>query len=251
VNIAVILAGRCGKEAAAEPPRPFVQVGDKPILIHTLGAFEAHPSIDSIGVVCLEGWQPQLRAYARAFGITKLDWIVTGGATVQESIYRGVRRLEGWCRADDVVVIHDGIRPLVEPAVISNVLATCAQHGNAVAALPYTEQMFCADPGDIGSTVTYIPRDSLRRVSTPQAYRYDILAARYRQAFATGRGLGPGAYANTLMVELGERLHFAAGSDKNIRLTTAADLELFRALLGVRPEYDLPERTRPREPVLA
>jgi 2-C-methyl-D-erythritol 4-phosphate cytidylyltransferase len=108
-------------------------------------------------------------------------------------------------------------------------LAVCHEHGNAVTSLPYNEQIFTIDHSDPNTTTHYVPRETLRRVSTPQAYRYDLLASRYQEAFETGVGIGASSYANTMMVDLGVRLHFAAGSDKNIKLTTPDDLALFHA----------------------
>ena len=103
------------------------------------------------------------------------------------------------------------------------------QYGNAVTSLPYNEQIFVVD--DEISTVKYIPRETLRRVSTPQAYTFGKLLLAYKKAFAEGIGIYGSSYTNTMMVELGERLYFAAGSDKNIKLTTKDDLEMFKAYL--------------------
>ena len=215
-----------------EVPKQFVIIDDRPVIIYTLEAFQIHPSVSSIGVVCIDGWHEVLRDYANQFGITKLDWIIPGGNSAQESIYNGVRQLADRCSGDDLVIIHDGIRPLVDPGVISDILAVCRRHGNGVTSLPYNEQIFQIDGDDPSSTTAYIPRDTLRRVSTPQAYRYDLLLSRYQEAFEKGIGIGPSSYTNTMMVDLGERLFFAAGSDKNIKLTTPDDLALFQAMLA-------------------
>ncbi|MCL2736359.1 MAG: 2-C-methyl-D-erythritol 4-phosphate cytidylyltransferase [Propionibacteriaceae bacterium] len=238
MNTAIIIAGGTGVRMGLEVPKQFALVEGKPVLIYTLQAFQDHPSIDSIGVVCVDGWNDILHDYALEYGITKLDWIIPGGATAQESIYSGVRHLEGVCHPNDTVVIHDGIRPLVDASVISGVLATCHQYGNGVASLPYNEQIFRIDADEDYSTVEYIPRDTLRRVSTPQAYHYDVLASRYKEAFEKGVGIGKSAYTNTMMVDLGERLYFSVGSDKNIKLTNPDDLALFQALL--RKPTELP-----------
>jgi len=232
LNTAIIIAGGSGARMGMEVPKQFVLVGNKPVIIYTLQAFEDHPSIDSIGVVCIDGWHDVLRDYAAEFRITKLDWVISGGASAQESIRNGMQHLDGICADDDTVIIHDGIRPLVDPGVISDILAVCSRHGNGVTSLPYNEQIFQIDESQPTSTVAYIPRDTLRRVSTPQAYKYGVLAARYREAFDRGIGIGPSSYANTMMVDLGERLYFAAGSDKNIKLTTPDDLALFQAMLA-------------------
>jgi len=232
MNTAVVIAGGSGLRMGLEVPKQFALVEGKPIVIFTLQAFQDHPSIDSIGVVCVDGWHEILRDYAEKFRITKLAWIISGGSSAQESIYRGVKQLSGTCQPDDMIVIHDAIRPLVDAAVISDVLATCSEYGNGVTSMPYNEQIFQVDEDDRRSTIKYIPRDTLRRVSTPQAYRYEMLSTRYEEAFEKNVGFGPSSYTNTMMVDLGERLYFAAGSDKNIKLTTQDDLLLFQTYVA-------------------
>ena len=165
----------------------------------------------------------------KQFNIDKLKWIVSGGNTGQESIRNGVYNLEGKVNDDDTIIIHDGIRPLVDESVLSDVIITCKKYGNAVTSLPYNEQIFVVD--DDISTVKYIPRETLRRVSTPQAYKFGLLHSKYHEAFEKEIGIYGSSYTNTMMVELGERLYFAAGSDKNIKLTTKDDLEMFKAYL--------------------
>lgn len=142
MNIALVIAGGSGSRMGQDIPKQFISVRDKPIIIYTLEAFQNHPKIDAIEVVCIDGWQDILQAYAKQFGITKLKWIVTGGSTGQESIRNGVYHLEGICGGDDIVIIHDGIRPLVEESVLSDVMVKCALYGNAVTSLPYNEQIF-------------------------------------------------------------------------------------------------------------
>ena len=229
MNIAIILAGGSGHRMGQDIPKQFINVYDKPVLLYTLSGFQNHPDIDAIEVVCIDGWHDILWAYARQFGITKLKWVISGGATGQESIRNGVYNLERVCGPDDIVVIHDGIRPLVDDSVLSDVIVTCRKYGNGVTSLPYNEQIFVVD--DEISTVKYIPRETLRRVSTPQAYKFDRLDSTYRKAFEKKIGIYGSSYTNTMMVELGERLYFAAGSDRNIKLTTKDDLELFKAYL--------------------
>ncbi len=228
-TIAIIIAGGSGHRMGQDIPKQFINVYDKPVLIYTLEGFQKHPQVDEIEVVCLDGWHDVLWAYAKQFGITKLKWVVSGGKTGQESIRNGVYNLEDKAAPDDVIIIHDGIRPLVDATVLTDVIAKCKVHGNAVTSLPYNEQIFVID--DEFSTTKYIPRETLRRVSTPQAYRFDLLDSKYHEAFEKEIGIYGSAYTNTMMVELGERLYFAAGSDKNIKLTTKDDLEMFKAYL--------------------
>ncbi|WP_298463150.1 2-C-methyl-D-erythritol 4-phosphate cytidylyltransferase [uncultured Mitsuokella sp.] len=231
MNIAIIIAGGSGKRMGQDIPKQFINVYDKPILLYTLESFERHPQIDAIEVVCLDGWHDVLRAYARQFNISKLKWIISGGVSGQESIRNGVYNLEGKVQPNDIIVIHDGIRPLVDDTVLTDVLLKAQKYGNAVTSMPYNEQIFIINPDDNTTTKQYIPRETLRRVSTPQAYRFDLLDEKYHEAFEKEIGIYGSSYTNTMMVELGVTLHFAIGSDKNIKLTTKDDLELFKAYL--------------------
>ena len=228
MNIAVIIAGGVGSRMGQDLPKQFINVYDKPVLIYTLESFQKHPQVDAIELVCIDGWHEIVWAYAKQFNITKLKWIVSGGKTGQESIRNGVYGLEGKANPDDNIIIHDGIRPLVEPSVLSDVISKCSQYGNAVTSMPYNEQIFVINEDDETTTNKYIPRETLRRVSTPQAYRFDLLDEKYHEKEI---GIYGSHYTNTMMVELGVTLHFAAGSDKNIKLTTKDDLEMFKAYL--------------------
>ncbi len=229
MNIAVIIAGGSGHRMGQDIPKQFINVYDKPILIYTLEGFQRHPLIDAIEVVCIDGWHDVLMAYAKQFGISKLTWIIPGGSTGQESLRNGIFNLEGKASDEDIIIIHDGTRPLVDDAVLTDVIVKAQKYGNAVSSLPYNEQIFIID--DEISTVEYIPRETLRRVSTPQAYRFDKIDWGYHEAFEKEIGIYGSHYANTMMVALGERLYFAAGSNKNIKLTTKEDLELFKAYI--------------------
>lgn len=229
MNAAIIIAGGSGSRMAQDIPKQFLNVYDKPVLIYTLESFQKHPEIDMIEVVCINGWHDVLKAYAKQFNITKLKLIINGGETAQESIRNGVYELKDICADDDIVIIHDGIRPLVEDYVLSDIIVKCKKYGNAVTSLPYNEQIFVVD--DDNSTMKYIPRDTLRRVSTPQAYKFSKIYWAYQKAFSENIGIAKSTYANTLMTDLGERLYFAAGSEKNIKLTTKDDFELFKAYI--------------------
>ena len=203
MNYAVIIAGGHGARMGQDIPKQFINVYDKPVLVYTLESFQRHPLVDAILLVCIEGWQDMVWAYAKQFGIDKLRWIVPGGASGQESIRNGVYALEGIAQPDDIVIIHDGVRPLVESDVLTDVIRTAQ----------------------------YIPRETLRRVSTPQAYRFDLVDDGYHRAEREDIGMKGSNYTNTMMVQLGVRLYFAAGSDKNIKLTTKDNLEMFKAYL--------------------
>ena len=200
MTIAVIIAGGSGTRMGHDIPKQFIKVKDKSVIIYTLEVFQDHPAIDAIEVVCIDGWHDELKKEARENGIDKLKWVVSGGNTGQESIRNGIYNLEGICGEDDTIIIHDGVRPMVETEVLTNVLKVCKEKGNAVAALPYNEQIFVID--DEFSTSKYIPRETLRRVMTPQAYRYKKLLDSYKRAFAEKTGIYGSSYTNTMMVDL-------------------------------------------------
>lgn len=238
MNVAIIIAGGSGHRMGQDIPKQFINVYDKPILVYTLLGFQNHPLIDAIEVVCIDGWEKIVWAYAKQFNIDKLKWIVKGGNSGQESIRNGVYNLEGKCADDDTVIIHDGIRPLIDDSVLSDVILKAHKYGNAVTSMPYNEQIFVVSKDDETTTTQYIPRETLRRVSTPQGYQFRLLDDKYHEAFEKGIGIHGSSYTNTMMVELGVRLHFAAGSDKNIKLTTKDDLEMFKGYLSKEDRQD-------------
>lgn len=238
MNIAVIIAGGSGHRMGQDIPKQFINVYDKPVLIYTLEAFQNHPQIDMIEVVCIDGWVDVVWAYAKQFNISKLKWVITGGDSGQESIRNGVYHLEGEAHTGDIVIIHDGIRPIVDAEVLSDVIRVAKRYGNSVTSMSYNEQIFVVDEREVDITRRYIPRETLRRVSTPQAYEFDKLNSAYHRAFKENIGIHGSSYTNTMMVELGETLHFAKGSERNIKLTTKDDLELFKAYLNTNIKKD-------------
>ena len=236
MTVGLIIAGGTGRRMGQDIPKQFINVYDKPILLYTLEGFQKHPQIDEIEVVCIDGWHDVLWAYAKQFGIDKLKWITKGGSTGQESIRNGVYNLEGKISEEDTVVIHDGIRPLVEPEVLTDVISKAQKLGNAVTSMPYNEQIFVVSKDDQTTTTQFIPRETLRRVATPQAYHFGLLDEKYHEAYEKEIGIYGSHYTNTMMVELGVRLNFASGSDKNIKLTTKDDLEMFKGYLAKEKE---------------
>ena len=205
-----------------------MNINDKPIIVYTLQAFQKHPEIDAILVVCIEGWQNMLWAYANQFNISKLKWIVQGGENGQASIRNGIDELAKHCDDDDLVLIHDGIRPNVSQEIISNCIAQCRLSGSAITVIPCAEAMLFRDT-DGNSSKEVIPRETLARTQTPQAFKLGKL--KWAHEKAAEKGIDNSVATCTLMVELGEKVNFCPGSEKNIKITTAEDLEIFKALL--------------------
>ena len=229
MNIAVVIASGVGQRTGNQIPKQFISVFDKPIIIYTLEKFQNASNIDAIEVVCLKGWEEILKSYARQYGIAKLKWITPGGKSAQESIYYGLRNLDKECKEDDVVIIHDGIRPMLDGDILSSCIEVCKEKGNGIPALPVYEQVFKIQ--DEESTREYIPREELRILQTPQAYHFGEILAAYKEALERNVGNYASSYANTMMTELGKTLYFSKGSTKNIKITTKDDIEIFKAML--------------------
>ena len=227
-NIALLIAGGSGARMHQDIPKQFICVNERPIIIYTLEAFQRHPEIDDIAVVCLEGWEHVLRAYAKQFNITKLKNIIGGGTSGQESIRNGVFELEKHYESGDLVLIHDAIRPMVSAEIISDSIRVAKKYGNAVAAIPCNEAMMKTEDG-MESTGSY-PRDGLKRTQTPQTFYLGDLCSLHRRAMEAG--ITNSVASCTLKSEMGEQVYFSAGSEKNIKLTTVDDIDIFKALLA-------------------
>ncbi len=161
--------------------------------------------------------------------------MVPGGETGQESIRNGLETLAKELSPDDVVMVHDGNRPLVTSEIISDSLAVFAERGNAVAAIPCTEVVFESDDGV--SSVTSIEREKLIRTQTPHSYRLGELLDAHHEA--EEKGLPPMAASCMLMKELGKTTYFSRGSEVNMKITTMDDLKIFKALLHTNVDGDL------------
>lgn len=227
MNVALIIAGGVGARMHQSIPKQFLTVNEKPVIVYTLQAFQNHPEIDAIAVVCLEGWENVLNAYATQFGITKMKYVVPGGENGQGSIRNGIFELEKHFAEDDIVLIHDAIRPMVSAEIITDCIAKAQQYGCAIATIPCAEAMLETEDGEV-STGSY-PRSKLKRTQTPQAFRLGMICDIHRRALK--QGITNSIASCTLMVEMGEQVHFSAGSEKNIKLTTVEDLDIFKALL--------------------
>lgn len=233
MNIALIIAGGVGARMQQAIPKQFMTVFDKPIIAYTMEKFEKHPAIDVIAVVCLEGWENILLSYAKQYNITKLKHIISAGKVGQESIKNGIFELEKYYSGDSVVLVHDAIRPMVSADIISDCIAVTKKNGNAIVCVPCQEAML--ETKDNISSYSSYPRDYLKRTQTPQGFKLDLLIKAHNKAKELG--ITNSIASCTLMIETGEKVYFSTGSEKNIKLTTQEDIEIFKALLqGVMHE---------------
>lgn len=233
-NIALIIAGGSGNRMGQDIPKQFMHVDDCPIIIHTLKAFQIHPDIDAIAVVCLRGWETVLQSYANQFSITKLKWIFNGGHNGQESIFNGISGLkEAGCEDEDLILIHDAVRPLLSQDIISSNIAICKAYGYAITGIKCREAILESEDGF--SARESIPRDKLIRTQTPQTFRLkNILKAHEK---AKEEGITNSVASCTLIAELQlAEMHIVPGSEKNIKITTTEDLEILKALMHTSKE---------------
>ena len=235
MNIALIIAGGTGSRMHQDIPKQFLHIYDKPVIIYTLEAFQNHPNIDAIEVVCLEGWHEILQAYAKQFNITKLEGIVNGGSVGQESIRNGLLDIaKRHNNDDDIVLIHDAIRPMVSQDIISDNIQVCKKCGNATTIIPCTAAMLKTDNEQSSSIV--IPRDNLKITQTPQAFFLKEILEVHKQAVE--KGIQNSVASCTLYIEMGKTIYFSMGSEKNLKLTTQDDIDIFMALLHTkRPDW--------------
>ncbi len=227
MNIGLLIAGGSGKRMGQDIPKQFLTVNEKPVIVYTLEAFQQHPEIDVIAVVCIEGWENMLSAYANQFNISKLKHIIPGGENGQDSIRNGVYSLREVYGDDNIVLIHDSIRPMVSPEIISDCIKVTKKEGCAITVIPCAEAMLETED-DYVSDASY-PRDRLKRTQTPQGFRLGEICDLHKRALE--EGITNSVASCTLKIEMGERVFFSKGSEKNIKLTTVEDLDIFKALL--------------------
>ena len=232
MNIAIVKAGGVGVRMGAQIPKQFVLVDGKPVIIYTLEAFESHPNIDKIVVVCVKGWEENLRTYAKKFGISKLVSIVPGGETSLKSIKNGIDSLRDY-DDNNVILIHDANRPLVTQEIISGVLAQAEVHSMAVAAIPCNDEV--AELEDIDDPTwsnKFVDHKKLIRIQTPDAYSLGVARKLFEQA--TEEQLTKIGATNVLAIKMGYTMFFAEGAETNIRLTTQDDILLFEGIFKAR-----------------
>lgn len=227
--VALLTAAGIGSRMKQDIPKQFMHIDNKPLIVYTLEAFQRHPEIDEIVLVTLPSWFDFVRANAAQFNITKLKCIIPGGSTGQESIHNGLMAIkENHPDDNPIVMIHDGNRCLVSADIISNSLAVFKEHGSAVAAIPCVEAVFYSrDNGE--SSTTSIPREQLYRTQTPHTYTLEKLLWAHDQA--AEKGIENTAASCTLMQALGETVYFSKGAEKNLKITTTEDLEMFEVLM--------------------
>jgi 2-C-methyl-D-erythritol 4-phosphate cytidylyltransferase len=226
MTTALIFAGGTGiRMNARAKPKQFLELHGKPIIIFTLEHFERHPDVDNIVVVCLESWIAELENNLKKYDFKKVSQIVLGGDSGDRSIYNGLQALEGKCGPDDIVLIHDGVRPLISSELISANIAKVKDCGNAITveAMPESVVRLNRD----GRITEVPPRCEMFVAKAPQSFRYDMIWDLYRRAKKDA--IRPIDSAHLCSI-YGVEMYTVISTSNNIKITAPADYYIFRAL---------------------
>lgn len=228
MNYVVIFAGGAGKRMNTKTrPKQFLTLHGKEIIIYTLEHFENHPEIDGISVVCIESWIDYLKRLLDKYQIKKVKWISAGGSSGQESIFNGLDAMRGNIDQDSIVLIHDGVRPLIDQELISANIRMTKEKGNGITVVPATETVMLMDENN--HIIQSVDRKRCRVVRAPQSFIYRELLEAHDEA--RKRGEYDIIDSATMMSAKGYTLYPVIGKPENIKITTPSDFYTFRAIV--------------------
>ena len=241
MNIAVIFAGGSGSRMHTKSrPKQFLDLNGKPIIIYTIELFDNHPDIDGIVVVCIKEWIPFLKKMLRKFEINKVVSVVEGGNTGQESIYNGLCSAETYCQEkdgeveDSIVLIHDGVRPLITEQTITDNIENVKKHGTCITCVPAIETVIVKkEEGEIE-----IPqRSDCMLARAPQSFHLKDIIECHRKA--KREKLSDFIDSCGLMTHYGYKMSTIMGPMENIKITTPTDYFVFRAMVEVHENQQI------------
>lgn len=226
LNIAIIFAGGTGQRMKSEDiPKQFLKVDGKPIIIHTLEKFSKHREIDMIVVACLESWIDELKQLIKQYQITKIKAIVPGGKSGHESIHNALFKACETASDNDIVLICDGVRPMVSEKLITDCIVTVQKYGTAVPVTPSIDSVLWSHDGE--ECDRSLPRKEMFITQAPQGYTMGKIVWAHNEA--EKRGIIAPISSSELLIELGEKVHLFIGERENIKVTTPEDLYTLRA----------------------
>lgn len=236
MNIGVILAGGTGTRVGADVPKQFIKILNKPILAYTLEIFQNDENIDAIEIVCHRDWVDEVEEICQIYGISKKQWLCTGGDTFQESTMNGIFNLKGKITDDDIVVISFGVAPMTPQEDIDDSIRVCKEHGNAIAS---SDMDLCTCiKDDEYSTTQNIIRETLKGFANPWTFKFGELYEAYEEAIRRDilKDLEP--HTTSLYMALGKRLWFSQSTSPQCKITHKYDLDIFEGslLLKMRKE---------------
>ena len=231
-NYVILLAGGVGKRMQSAIPKQFIKVNDKPIIVHTIENFQENPQVEKIVVVCVKSWMEHVTGLVKQYSLSKVEWIIEGGATGHDSIRNGVFFLEDKINSDDYIIVHDAVRPFLPQKTLDEVIRVAHEKGNASSSIVCHPPIVYKDDSESGTTD--IDRERVILTASPQVYKYSIVLACYSKA--ERENLHDFTFTSSLLIHCGERVFFAKGSTCNIKITEQEDISLFKALLKIKDE---------------
>lgn len=231
MNIAVIFAGGTGQRMKAKTkPKQFLELHGKPILVYTIDHFQRHKEIDAVVLVVLENWLDYCKELIETYRLSKVKAVIAGGKTGQESIFNGLSEVERLFGIDDVtVLVHDGVRPLIDEQTITNALACVRLHGNAITVTPAIETVSMTDEN--GMIVNVVDRSKCFMARAPQCFKLADLLDCHQKAIAENQEFIDSA---SMARHYGFDLYTVEGAIENIKITTPSDFYIFRAIIDAR-----------------
>lgn len=223
---ALIFAGGTGKRMnSRSKPKQFLEMHGKPIIIYTLEHFEYHEEIDNIVIVCIENWIEELKGLLKRYGITKVKTIVPGGETGHDSIYLGLESMKTFTAEGDIVLIHDGVRPLITSGLISQNIEAVKKYGNGITSEASRESIVRSIDGENISEVP--PRAQMYTAKAPQSFYYKDILRLYEMAYEDGIKSIDSSHLCSLY---NEPMHLVVSTKNNIKITEPADFYIYRAI---------------------
>lgn len=233
MNVALIFAGGTGiRMNSKAKPKQFLELYGKPIIIYTLEIFEYHSEIDKIIVVCLEDWIKYLNRLIEYYNLHKIVAVIPGGKNTQESQYKGLKEICSWKETDEstIVLVHDGVRPLVDAETISKNIESVKRYSSAITVTPAIETIIYVDKKEYMNDV--IERKQCRMAKAPQSFFAKELYKVHLQAIQDNRL--DFIDSACLLQDYGWKLHTVEGNKENIKITTPVDFYLFRAIIEAK-----------------
>ena len=231
MNIAIVLAGGSGSRMGlVDRPKQFIDIYGKPVIIHTLEAFEINEKIDAICVVCVKSWQDDLSVWLKEYDIRKVRWIADAGSSRQESSLNALNAIQSECSGDDYVIIHDAARPLVSQKIINENIEKVKEFGACDTVIPAHDTIIKSLDE---KTLDSIPlRKELYLGQTPQSFKYSIVRKAYDDYFALPEDKRPEMTDDCgLVLSSGITIGMAMGDKLNMKITTMEDLLLVKSIV--------------------
>ncbi len=231
MTFAIVVAGGVGiRMNSGATPKQFLEIHGKPIIVHTLEVFQRSSHVDGVSISCHADYLDYMKSLCTRYDLTKVKCVVAGGRSRQESVYHGLLGLKEIAKAEDVVIVHDGVRPNIDHQLLGNLVASVMEKGSGIASTPATETH--AEVDENGKIVNVTERSRAVIAKAPQCFRFGDLF----QVHAHAHSLDKHDFVDcaSMMRSYGYELHTVPCRWDNIKITTPSDFYIFRAILEAR-----------------